>query len=140
MTESLQIPPPSAVRDELEKLVLADLHGPAGGPDEELDEASVSERYLVGMLAPKRNPAVVDWIVTLFLVNGQKEQERLNDEQWLFQPELAVEAADGSAAFVKRAHFHDPQKADPVSMNEERMMAMAYRHQSEFAVGHNVAV
>jgi hypothetical protein len=256
MNESI-IPPPSAVRDELEKLVLADLHGPAGGSDEELDEASVSERYLVGMLAPKRNPAVVDlfdelavggkgtdeegkvdiappqaeslipssfgltfavsadakalkitarwghylrtdsetltnekgnpkkvwkrtqrqgvsdpiplvpgpmenwvviddqpevivrglirknagdWIVTLFLVNGQKEQERLNDEQWLFQPELLVEAADGSAVFVKRAHFHDPQKADPVSLNEERMMAMAYRHQSEFAVGHNVAV
>ncbi|HOC00601.1 MAG TPA: DISARM system helicase DrmA [Verrucomicrobiota bacterium] len=256
MNEST-IAPPSAIRDELEKLVLGDLHGPAGGLDEELDEASVSERYLVGMLAPKRNPAVVDlfdelavggkgtdeegkvdiappqaeslipssfgltfavsadakalkitarwghylrtdsetltnekgnpkkvwkrtqrqgvsdpiplvpgpmknwvviddqpevivrglirknagdWIVTLFLVNGQKEQERLNDEQWLFQPELLVESADGSAAFVKRSHFHDPQKADPVSLSEERMMAMAYRHQSEFAVGHNVAV
>lgn len=257
MSDSIQIPAASSIRDELEKLVLADLHGPAGGPDEELDEASVSERGLVGMLAPQRNPAVVDlfdelavggkgteeegkvdvappqaeslipssfgltfavsadakalkitarwgqylrtdsetltnekgnpkkvwkrtqrqgvsdpvplvpgpmknwvviddqpevivrglirknagdWIVTLFLVNGQKEQERLNDEQWLFQPELLVELADGRAAFVKRAHFHDPQKADPVSLSEERMMAMAYRHQSEFAVGHNVAV
>jgi len=59
MNEST-IAPPSAIRDELEKLVLGDLHGPAGGLDEELDEASVSERYLVGMLAPKRNPAVVD--------------------------------------------------------------------------------
>ena len=257
MKDDHLIPAPSAIRDELEKLVLADPHGPAGGPDEELHEASVSDRYLVGMLAPKRNPAGTDlfdelavggrgteedgkvdmsppqaeslipssfgltfavtagvkalkitarwghylrsdsetlttdkggakkvwkrhprqsvsdpillapgtienwvvaedqpevivrglvrknagdWIVTLFLVNGQQEQDRLNDEQWLFQPELIVEAADGSAAFIKRAHFHDPQKADPVSLTEERMMAMAYRHQNEFAVGHNVAV
>lgn len=51
MAEALQIPPASAIRDELEKLVLTDLHGPAGGPDEDLDEASVSERYLVGMWA-----------------------------------------------------------------------------------------
>jgi hypothetical protein len=257
MNKYLNIPISSALRYELEKLVLADLQGPAGGPDEELNETSVSERYLVGMLAPKRNPEITDlfdelavggkgtaedgkpdtaspqteslipssfgltftilaetealkitarwgqylrtdsetltndkgnpqkiwkrasrqgvsdpiplvtgsiknwtvtedqpevivrglvrknggdWIVTLFLVNGQQERERLNDEQWLFQPELIVEAADGSAAFVKRVHFHDPQKTDPLAMNEERMMAMAYRHQNEFAVGHNVAV
>ena len=50
------IPAPSTIRDELEKLVLADLHGPAGGPEEEVDEASMSERYLVGMLAPRRRP------------------------------------------------------------------------------------
>src|ERR1019366_7224557 len=56
MTEALQVSPPSVIRDEFEKLVLADLHGPAGGPDEEVDEASMSERYLVGMLAPRRNP------------------------------------------------------------------------------------
>ena len=50
------IPAPSTIRDEFEKLVLADLHGPAGGPEEEVDESSVSERYLVGMLSPRRNP------------------------------------------------------------------------------------
>jgi hypothetical protein len=42
------------IRDELERMVFADLHGPVGGEAEEIDEPSVRERYLVGMLAPKR--------------------------------------------------------------------------------------
>ncbi len=55
MSSVLQsIPSPMKIRDELECMVLADLHGPAGGEAEEIDEPSVRERYLVGMLAPKR--------------------------------------------------------------------------------------
>jgi len=44
-----------AVRDELTSMVVKDLLGPAGGPEEELSqwEDRVRERYLVGMLAPK---------------------------------------------------------------------------------------
>jgi hypothetical protein len=38
----------------LEEMVLSDLLGPVGGPEEEIDEQSVRDRYLVGMLAPKR--------------------------------------------------------------------------------------
>jgi hypothetical protein len=49
----LQPPSPSALRDELQRLVLLDLLGPAAGPDEELDDSSVRDRYLVGMLAPR---------------------------------------------------------------------------------------
>ena len=56
MSNLLQAPSRSAIRAELEQLVLGDLHGPAGGPEEELDEGSVSDRYLTGMLAPKRKP------------------------------------------------------------------------------------
>jgi hypothetical protein len=43
------------LRDELTHMVVRDLLGPAGGPDEELDqrEDHVYQRYLVGMLAPK---------------------------------------------------------------------------------------
>src|SRR5438045_4521609 len=47
-------PSPFEIRDELEQLVLNDLHGPAGGPEEEVNEDRVSERYLVGLLAPRR--------------------------------------------------------------------------------------
>jgi hypothetical protein len=55
MTNLLQsIPSPVAIRDELQRMVLADLLGPTGGEAEEIDEPSVRERYLVGMLAPKR--------------------------------------------------------------------------------------
>ena len=42
------------IREELERMVLNDLLGPVGGPEEEIDEPSVRDRYLVGMLAPKR--------------------------------------------------------------------------------------
>jgi len=44
---------PAQLRDELERLVLLELLGPAGGPGEELDETSVRDRYLVGTLAPR---------------------------------------------------------------------------------------
>jgi hypothetical protein len=42
------------IRDKLKDMVLHDLLGPVGGPEEEIDEQSVRDRYLVGMLAPKR--------------------------------------------------------------------------------------
>src|SRR5262249_54240923 len=47
--------PPSAtqIRAELEAAVIRDLRGPAAGPEEELAEAP-RERYLLGMLAPRR--------------------------------------------------------------------------------------
>ena len=54
------LPPitPYAIRDELAAMIVNDLLGPAGGPDEELNqrEDRVTGRYLVGMLAPKSSP------------------------------------------------------------------------------------
>lgn len=50
----LSPPCPYHLRRLLEEAVVNDLLGPAAGPEEELDEAHVSERYLVGMLAPKK--------------------------------------------------------------------------------------
>src|ERR1700756_4161393 len=47
-------PSPTEIRSALVEAVLLDLLGPAHGPDEELDERNVRDRYLVGMLAPKR--------------------------------------------------------------------------------------
>jgi len=46
---------PSDIRDALTDMVVRDLLGPAGGPDEELNqyEDHAYQRYLVGMLAPK---------------------------------------------------------------------------------------
>ncbi len=48
----LEPPTPRALRDELLELVRLDLLGPAGGESEIVDEARVSDRYLVGLLAP----------------------------------------------------------------------------------------
>lgn len=247
------------IRDELQKRVLADLLGPAGGPEEEVDERNVRRRYILGMLAPlkqrvmpeeqdslgseeneagqsedgradtdlpasgsmmpssfglsfsvagdasavqitaswgrylrapsgvtldksgkpkliwKRSPvqgisppiplregpiepwapsrdqpAVIvkglirryqkDFIVSLFLINGQEEPERRRDENWLFQPELIVEAPDGASIFVRRHLGHDGVGLDPAVLAESQAMAMLYRHQVEFAVGHGVSV
>ena len=49
-----EIPSSSQIREELLDLVIKDLLGPAGGPDEEIAESSVRDRYLVGMLAAKK--------------------------------------------------------------------------------------
>jgi hypothetical protein len=55
MSNILQTVPTSMkIRDELEQMVLADLLGPAGGESEEIDERTVRDRYLVGVLAPRR--------------------------------------------------------------------------------------
>ena len=47
-------PTPLQLRAELERMVIADLLGPAGGESEELDERNVRDRYLVGVLAPRK--------------------------------------------------------------------------------------
>src|SRR5258708_173588 len=47
----LEVPTEAGIRDELHRLVLADLHGPLGGEFEEFSERP-SERYIVGRLAP----------------------------------------------------------------------------------------
>ncbi|WP_434130691.1 DISARM system helicase DrmA [Methylocaldum sp. GT1BB] len=48
-------PTPVDLRDQLTEMVIRDLLGPAGGPEEELNqyEDHTYQRYLVGMLAPK---------------------------------------------------------------------------------------
>jgi hypothetical protein len=80
------------------------------------------------------------WSVTLFLVNGQAEPKKLRDTAWLFQPELVVESPDGGPVFQSHAHQKDPGKADPLTFAEEQEMAMLYRHQVEFGVGHGVSL
>ena len=54
-TPALATATPGDLRDELTDMVVRDLLGPAGGPDEELNqyEDHAYQRYLVGMLAPK---------------------------------------------------------------------------------------
>lgn len=46
----------SDLRTELVELLRRDLFGPAGGQHEEVDEPRLSDRYLVGALAPRRRP------------------------------------------------------------------------------------
>jgi Helicase conserved C-terminal domain len=80
------------------------------------------------------------WSVTLFLVNEQQEPERLRDTAWVFQPELLVEAPDGSPIFFKKHPQIDLSGTDPMVTAENDLLAMLYRNHVEFAVGHGVAV
>jgi hypothetical protein len=48
----LEQPTAAAIRDELQRLVIADLHGPLGGETEEFGTESPTDRYLLGRLAP----------------------------------------------------------------------------------------
>lgn len=52
MTQNLQaaLPSPLELRAELEAMVRRDLLGPAGGPQEEVDEFAVSGRYVLSLL------------------------------------------------------------------------------------------
>lgn len=253
--ESFAAPSAAGVRDELQALILGELLGPAGGEQEEVVEARVTERYILGMLGPQRavrsadeddvlavagetapdegepepdsvaaptlfpssfgltfcvdgqttelavtarwgrysrersqavpgsgdpplvwrrysaggvpvavplaegmiDPIVVDpeqpqvflrgrirraggeWLVTLFLVNGQEERERLNDEGWLFQAELEVASQDFRSVFLRRASGVEPDPGEP-GEEESQILAMLYRDQVEFAAGHGVSV
>ncbi|MFM9971263.1 MAG: DISARM system helicase DrmA [Burkholderiales bacterium] len=94
------------------------------------------EVYLQGLVRKLEG----DWIVSLFLVNGQQETERLKDEAWVYQPELEVRSPDGAAIFRRRNSLRDGSKLDPGQHAEQQALEMLYRHQVEFAVGHGVAV
>lgn len=48
----LERPTAAAIRDELQRLVIADLRGPLGGEYEEFGRESPTDRYLLGRLAP----------------------------------------------------------------------------------------
>lgn len=74
------------------------------------------------------------WIISLFLVNGQQEPKTNKDSAWLFQPELCISAPDGASIFQKRLLPQNQLEPD------EQQMAMLYRNYVEFAVGHGVSV
>ena len=76
-----------------------------------------------------------NWLVTLFLVNGQREPKQSRDMAWLFQPELRVEAPGGGPIFQQR-----PAERLASVTREAQAMAMLYRRQVSFAVGHGVSV
>ena len=79
-----------------------------------------------------------DRLVTLFLVNAQKEPDTNRDTAWVFQPELIVRAEAGASlrAIFRRRPVLDVDGMDP----ERESLEMIYRNRVEFAVGHGIAV
>ena len=83
-----------------------------------------------------------DWIVSIFLTNNQKEPDKKRDKAWLFQPELIVRSGNKNHTdiFRKKPIANIIQKLQPLIQAENEAMAMLYRNQVEFAVGHGVSV
>lgn len=74
-------------------------------------------------------------LVTIFIVNDQSKPEKLQDEAWVFQPELILRHPEGNAIFRRKPSF-DTDEPDP----ERQALEMIYRRRVEFAVGHGVAI
>jgi hypothetical protein len=68
----------------LEEMVGGDLLGPAGGPEEELTERNVRDRYLVGVLTPRSQPQPIP----------TKVEEEEDEETSLLPDELSKGGAD----------------------------------------------
>lgn len=68
---------PSDLRNELTDMVVRDLLGPAGGPEEELNqyEDHAYQRYLVGMLAPKDEEIDCAQLDDLATSDGDESEE-----------------------------------------------------------------
>jgi len=84
MTTAVTVLPtitPAGIRDELTGMVVRDLLGPAGGPDEELNqyEDHVYGRYLVGMLAPKSSEIPGGELDELSTTGGDEGEEGAPD-------------------------------------------------------------
>ncbi len=80
------------------------------------------------------------WCVTLFLINEQQEPQELKDSAWIFQPELVAEGVDGAAVIHKRHTILEFSGGDAAVKAESDLLAMLYRRQVEFAVGHGMGV
>jgi len=99
-------------------------------PDPDRDE--------VRLQGAVRTNARGERLVTLFLVNDQRDPKTNRDAAWLFQPELGVKgagAAAGEPVFLRR-----PRNDIVVDDPERDHLELIYRRRVEFAVGHGVAV
>lgn len=92
--------------------------------------------FLEGHIEPARAGGLPEGTraLSLFLVNRRQPGEPgKRDAQMAFQVVLTVESADG---LVRRPNLRDERSAD----DDERTLDLQFRDESEWAVGHGVAV
>ena len=58
MAETLKLPTRLELRDEFIDMVYRNLLSPAGDPEEQVREATVRSRYIVGMLTPNNHSPI----------------------------------------------------------------------------------
>lgn len=81
------------LRAKLEEMVLHDLLGPAGSPEEEIAERNVHDRYLVGILAPHEGVEVA----AIPAKPAQAEPDEEEEEDAPSIPDELAEAGDDTA-------------------------------------------
>jgi ribosomal protein L24E len=62
------------LREDLLEIVVRDLLGPAGGPNEEIAEPRVRERYLTGMLAPRKQEVADEEFEDVTIDPGEQDE------------------------------------------------------------------
>ena len=81
------------LRAKLEEMVVNDLLGPAAGPEEEITERNVRDRYLVGVLAPRAQAEVGE----MPSQSAEPEADEEEDEDIPLIPDALAEAGDDTA-------------------------------------------
>ncbi|MEU3454274.1 hypothetical protein ABZ671_11810 [Micromonospora sp. NPDC006766] len=133
----------------------ADREGPAGGRVWRRHQRgrAVTVALREGLIAPRSvdpaQPTVVVrgrarrldgvWLVSLFLENRERSSSTREPARWIFQVELSATGPEqGVPVFVPRPE--QVAGGDAADQAERLRLAMAYRFQPEFAVGHGTAV
>src|SRR6266516_878924 len=104
----------------------------------ELGPQQVSTDYPRVLVRGRARRHEGNWLVSLFLVNGQPKPAALPDSAWLFQVALIVTGPDRAPVFLPRPDVI--AGGDQADRAEQRRLAMAYRASPEFAVGHGTGV
>ena len=103
----LQKVKPREIREKLVTMIYKDLLGPVNGEHEEVDETSLTERYLVGAIAPRKRYTKV--------ASGDKISDQIGDEIDLTQEEDPAQQDNLAIAGKKNSDDGDTEEVAPPS-------------------------
>ena len=103
----LQKATPREIREKLVAMIYKDLLGPVNGEREEVDETSLSERYLVGAIAPRKRYTKV--------ASGDQIGDQIGDEIDLTQEEDPAQQDNLAIAGKKNSDDGDTEEVAPPS-------------------------
>jgi hypothetical protein len=103
----LQKATPREIREKLVAMIYKDLLGPVNGENEEVDEPSLTERYLVGAIAPRKRYTKV--------ASGDQIGDQIGDEIDLTQEEDPAQQDNLAIAGKKNSDDGDTEEVAPPS-------------------------
>lgn len=132
-TQGLLAPSPAELRDELERLAMANLLGPEGGDNEELPRnVQVQDHYLVGMLAPHGAlvPSEDDHDVNDDLADGEPTEPGAGPTMFPSSMGLTFAVEPGAAAIEVTANWgrYAKHRLDDADVGDDQS-ALVWRRQ-----------